>query len=87
MKSQFATGRAPKPSRPITEPLPSKPLVPSESIAVSSQVLILSHLLDSSISRVQSAPVKLDMVDVVRPVAAGVREEPIKPSGGLAAVK
>ena len=44
MKSQFATGRAPKPSRPITEPLPSKPLVPSESIAVSSQVLILSHL-------------------------------------------
>ena len=44
-------------------------------------------ILDSSISRVQSAPVKLDPVDVVRPVAAGVREEPIKPSGGLAAVK
>ena len=42
---------------------------------------------DSSISRVQSAPVKLDPVDVVRPVAAGAREEPIKPSGGLAAVK
>ena len=84
MKSQFSTGSAPKPSRPITEPLPSKPIVPSK-LNFDKRILIFDQS-DSSISRVQSAPVKLDPVDVVRSVA-GTREEPIKPSGGLAAVK
>ena len=32
MKSQFASGVAPKPTRPITEPLPNKPVIHSKSI-------------------------------------------------------
>lgn len=43
MKSQFATGIAPKPSRPITDPLPSKPLVPSELISKISKSSVLIH--------------------------------------------
>jgi len=67
MKSQFASGVAPKPTRPITEPLPNKPVIHT-----------------TSLSRVQSAPIKLD--NVVKSTA-GEREEPVKPSGGLAAVR
>lgn len=67
MKSQFASGVAPKPTRPITEPLPNKPVIHT-----------------TSLSRVQSAPIKLD--NVIKSTA-GEREEPVKPSGGLAAVR
>lgn len=73
MKKQF-TGAAPKISRPITEPLPNKST--------------------GGMSRTKSAPLQSskDAKDVASDVEivrsqAGVREEAVKPQGGLAAIR
>ncbi|CBY06942.1 unnamed protein product [Oikopleura dioica] len=73
LKKQF-TGAAPKISRPITEPLPNKST--------------------GGMSRTKSAPLQSskDAKDVASDVEivrsqAGVREEAVKPQGGLAAIR
>ena len=71
LKKQFA-GAAPKISRPITEPLPNKST--------------------AGMSRTKSAPLQSSKdaapvnVEIVRS-QAGVREEAVKPQGGLAAIR
>merc|ERR1712037_306811 len=71
LKKQF-TGAAPKISRPITEPLPNK--------------------TTAGMSRTKSAPLQSSSKDVAANVEivrsqAGVREEAVKPQGGLAAIR